>query len=57
MRKRAAALLDVDYKALLYKMKKLGIGGNGVKPDPGGPPTLPDEDHYSGRQRFVQGTD
>ena len=25
-RKRAAALLRVDYKALLYKMKKLGIG-------------------------------
>ncbi len=24
-RKRAAALLGVDYKALLYKMKKLGI--------------------------------
>jgi DNA-binding NtrC family response regulator len=25
-RKRAAALLGTDYKALLYKMKKLGIG-------------------------------
>jgi len=25
-RKRAAALLHTDYKALLYKMKKLGIG-------------------------------
>jgi two-component system, NtrC family, response regulator AtoC len=25
-RKQAATLLDVDYKALLYKMKKLGIG-------------------------------
>ena len=25
-RKKAAALLRVDYKALLYKMKKLGIG-------------------------------
>jgi DNA-binding NtrC family response regulator len=24
-RKRAAALLKIDYKALLYKMKKLGI--------------------------------
>src|SRR5262249_13640853 len=24
-RKRAAALLDIDYKALLYKMKKLGL--------------------------------
>ena len=24
-RKRAASLLGVDYKALLYKMKKLGI--------------------------------
>ena len=24
-RKQAAALLQVDYKALLYKMKKLGI--------------------------------
>ena len=27
-RKRAAALLRIDYKALLYKMKKLGIDGN-----------------------------
>jgi DNA-binding NtrC family response regulator len=26
-RKKAAALLKIDYKALLYKMKKLGIGG------------------------------
>jgi two-component system, NtrC family, response regulator AtoC len=25
-RKKAAALLNIDYKALLYKMKKLGIG-------------------------------
>ena len=25
-RKEAAALLNVEYKALLYKMKKLGIG-------------------------------
>lgn len=25
-RKRAASLLNIDYKALLYKMKKLGIG-------------------------------
>jgi DNA-binding NtrC family response regulator len=25
-RKQAAAALGVDYKALLYKMKKLGIG-------------------------------
>jgi len=25
-RKRAALLLNIDYKALLYKMKKLGIG-------------------------------
>ena len=25
-RKQAASLLEVDYKALLYKMKKLGIG-------------------------------
>ena len=24
-RKRAAALLNIDYKALLYKMKKLGL--------------------------------
>ena len=30
-RKQAAALLKVDYKALLYKMKKLGIDG---KPTP-----------------------
>jgi len=27
-RKDAAALLNVEYKALLYKMKKLGVGGN-----------------------------
>lgn len=27
-RKRAATLLKIDYKALLYKMKKLGIGDN-----------------------------
>ncbi len=32
-RKQAAALLGVDYKALLYKMKKLGIG------QPNAPPT------------------
>jgi DNA-binding NtrC family response regulator len=25
-RKKAAVLLKIDYKALLYKMKKLGIG-------------------------------
>ena len=25
-RKKAAALLKIDYKALLYKMKKLGLG-------------------------------
>ena len=30
-RKRAAAILKIDYKALLYKMKKLGIEG---KPAP-----------------------
>lgn len=29
-RKRAAALLKIDYKALLYKMKKLGIEGKPV---------------------------
>lgn len=29
-RKRAAALLQIDYKALLYKMKKLGIEGKSV---------------------------
>lgn len=28
-RKRAAALLGIDYKALLYRMKKLGIGQSG----------------------------
>ena len=26
-RKKAAALLKIDYKALLYKMKKLGLDG------------------------------
>ena len=30
-RKQAAALLKIDYKALLYKMKKLGIE-DGVAP-------------------------
>jgi two-component system response regulator AtoC len=30
-RKKAAAVLNIDYKALLYKMKKLGIG---TKPSP-----------------------
>jgi len=29
-RKQAAALLDIDYKALLYKMKKLSIGERAV---------------------------
>jgi two-component system response regulator AtoC len=29
-RKRAAVLLQIDYKALLYKMKKLGIEGKAV---------------------------
>jgi DNA-binding NtrC family response regulator len=32
-RKQAAAILKIDYKALLYKMKKLGIEG--------GPPRTP----------------
>jgi two-component system, NtrC family, response regulator AtoC len=35
-RKKAAELLRIDYKALLYKMKKLSIGTNG-KPGPGKP--------------------
>ena len=30
-RKQAAKLLDIDYKALLYKMKKLGIGEKPVE--------------------------
>jgi two-component system, NtrC family, response regulator AtoC len=37
-RKQAAALLNIDYKALLYKMKKLGIGarpGDPAQPDTG----------------------
>jgi two-component system response regulator AtoC len=34
-RKKAAALLKIDYKALLYKMKKLGVDGNPS-------PSLPD---------------
>ncbi len=29
-RKQAAAILKVDYKALLYRMKKLGIGERGI---------------------------
>jgi two-component system response regulator AtoC len=32
-RKRAAALLKIDYKALLYKMKKLGIHGESANGD------------------------
>lgn len=30
-RKRAAAVLQIEYKALLYKMKKLGIGTKGIE--------------------------
>lgn len=38
-RKQAAALLKIDYKALLYKMKKLGIDEKLVKlPTESGPP-------------------
>src|SRR5205085_3783698 len=33
-RKQAAALLKIDYKALLYKMKKLGMEGQTVAPIP-----------------------
>jgi DNA-binding NtrC family response regulator len=29
-RKRAAISLGIDYKGLLYKMKKLGIGGDPI---------------------------
>ncbi|MGD0618116.1 MAG: sigma-54 dependent transcriptional regulator [Bryobacteraceae bacterium] len=32
-RKQAAVLLNIDYKALLYKMKKLGIGARPGEPD------------------------
>ncbi len=31
-RKRAAAILKIDYKALLYKMKKLGVEGSVMAP-------------------------
>lgn len=31
-RKKAAVILQIDYKALLYKMKKLGIEGDGPGP-------------------------
>jgi DNA-binding NtrC family response regulator len=31
-RKQAAALLEVDYKAFLYKMKKLGVPGKAASP-------------------------
>lgn len=34
-RKRAAMLLEIDYKGLLYKMKKLGIGSNDASPGSG----------------------
>jgi DNA-binding NtrC family response regulator len=44
-RKQAAALLRVDYKMLLYKMKKLGIGDDVVSfkpgPAPGSAPEAP----------------
>ena len=30
-RKQAATLLNVDYKALLYKMKKFGIGNKAAR--------------------------
>jgi two-component system response regulator AtoC len=33
-RKRAAALLRISYKGLLYKMKKLGIGDRSYSPEP-----------------------
>ncbi len=57
-RKRAAALLDVDYKALLYKMKKLGIGENSGRPSQGDlPPTCPNDDRYSGPLGVIQNTD
>jgi two-component system response regulator AtoC len=38
-RKKAAALLKIDYKALLYKMKKLGIEDGPAQPVGGEPPT------------------
>jgi two-component system response regulator AtoC len=38
-RKQAAALLEVDYKAFLYKMKKLGVPGKA------GSPTIISPDH------------
>ena len=40
-RKQAAAILKIDYKALLYKMKKLGIE-DGIAPIP----FAPAEDHF-----------
>jgi two-component system response regulator AtoC len=39
-RKQAAALLKIDYKALLYKMNKLGVDG-GMVPFTGAPDTTP----------------
>ncbi|HSW49826.1 MAG TPA: sigma-54 dependent transcriptional regulator [Bryobacteraceae bacterium] len=33
-RRKAAALLDVDYKSLLYKMRKLGLDGSGAAAPP-----------------------
>jgi len=33
-RKQAAHLLNIDYKALLYKMKKLGIGESTMNTTP-----------------------
>jgi two-component system response regulator AtoC len=38
-RKQAAALLKIDYKALLYKMKKLGVEDHAVSKAETGPPS------------------
>jgi two-component system response regulator AtoC len=40
-RKQAAALLKVDYKALLYKMKKLGVESHAAVLDPAEAPAPP----------------
>jgi two-component system response regulator AtoC len=46
-RKKAAALLQIDYKALLYKMKKLGIEGE--KPGHVEPSVVAGDNYFTAR--------
>ncbi|HLJ48640.1 MAG TPA: sigma-54 dependent transcriptional regulator [Bryobacteraceae bacterium] len=51
-RKEAAVLLRVDYKALLYKMKKLGIAGK--RSEPGMPELAPRRDYERSLERTAR---